>query len=224
MLRALLAVALLLKEASCAAAGASEQHGSISAPPGPRGLASRPVAVPSAQQLQWQDLEVAAMLGWNLQTICVPKSGAGGAGAPTAQKCQASSKTEGALYVPTLAQVADWNPAAIDTDEWARVSASFGAKYVVIVADHMTGFTWWDTKYHNYSIAHTKYQLRGVLVCTSLCGSVWLCLCLWLCLCFPLPLSLSSFFSPSLLLSLSHSISLSLSLSLSLSRSLARPR
>ena len=158
MLRALHTVALLLKGASFAAAGASEQHGSISAPP--RGLASKPVPVPSAQQLQWQDLEVAAMLGWNLQTICMPKRGAGG-GAPSQQKCQAGSKTEGALYVPTVSQVANWNPAAIDTDEWARVSASFGAKYVVIVADHMTGFTWWDTKYHNYSIAHTKYKGGG---------------------------------------------------------------
>ena len=126
----------------------------------PRGLTTKPVPVPSVQQLQWQDLEVAAMLGWNLQTICMPKNGGAG-GVPTTQRCQASSKSEGALYVPTLEQVADWNPSAIDTDEWARVSASFGAKYIVMVADHMTGFTWWDTKYHNYSIAHTKYKGGG---------------------------------------------------------------
>jgi hypothetical protein len=132
---------------------------SFAAPP--RALTTKPVPVPSAQQLQWQDLEVSAMLGWNLQTICMPKGGTGGGGAPSTQKCQASSKTEGALYVPTREQVANWNPSAIDTDEWARVSASFGAKYVVMVADHMTGFTWWDTKYHNYSIAHTKYKGGG---------------------------------------------------------------
>ena len=109
-----------------------------------------PVAVPSAQQLAWQDLEVSAMLGWNLQTIC-----AGPSASPSKQHCQADG------FVPTVAQVAAWNPMNIDTDAWARVSASFGAKYMVIVADHMTGFTWWDTKFHNYSIAHTQYKGGG---------------------------------------------------------------
>ena len=30
-------------------------------------------------------------------------------------------------------------------------------RYVILVADHMTGFTLWDTKIHNYSIAGTRY-------------------------------------------------------------------
>lgn len=141
---------------------------SFAAPP--RALTTKPVPVPSAQQLQWQDLEVSSMLGWNLQTICAPKSG-GESGPPTTQACQASSKTEGKLYVPTRQQIAAWNPSAIDTDEWARVSASFGAKYIVMVADHMTGFTWWDTKYHNYSIAHTKYKGGGADVVKELIAS-----------------------------------------------------
>lgn len=41
------------------------------------------------------------------------------------------------LYVPDRETVANWNPFATDTDEWARVSASFGAKYIVLVADHV---------------------------------------------------------------------------------------
>ena len=161
----------------------------------PRSLASAPVAKPSPEQLAWQDLEVSSMLGWNLQTICRPKS----QGGVTTQRCQASSKTEGALFVPTREEVADWDPSAIDTDEWVRVSASFGAKYIVMVADHMTGFTWWcpfffffvrhdrgpgfsgvlwimmgidrDTKYHNYSIAHTKYKGGGADVVKELIAS-----------------------------------------------------
>eukprot|EP00041_Stephanoeca_diplocostata_P031425 m.978381 g.978381 ORF g.978381 m.978381 type:complete len:539 (+) comp23956_c1_seq20:62-1678(+) len=123
----------------------------------PVALAAQPVAKPTQQQLQWQDLEVSSMLGWNLQTICRPQ----GQGGITSQRCQASSKTEGALFVPDQETIANWNPYAVDTDEWARVSASFGAKYIVLVADHMTGFTLWDTKYHNYSIAHTKYKGGG---------------------------------------------------------------
>ena len=75
--------------------------------------------MPSAAQLAWQDLEIAAMLGWNLQTICAQP-----ATHPSPQHCQAAG------YVPTLAQVASWNPVNIDTDAWCNVSASFGAKYV----------------------------------------------------------------------------------------------
>ena len=113
-----------------------EEEGDAATEP-PIALASKPVAKPSPQQLAWQDLEVSSMLGWNLQTICRPR----GAGGVTSQRCQASSKTEGPLFVPTVEQIAEWDPYNIDTDEWAKASASFGAKYIIIVADHMTGFT-----------------------------------------------------------------------------------
>ena len=126
---------------------------SCAAPKPPPPPPAAPVAVPSPQQLAWQDLEISAMLGWNLQTICAARSTQP---QPSPQHCQAAG------YVPTAAQVAAWNPMNLDTDAWAAVSASFGAKYIVMVADHMTGFTWWDTKYHNYSIAHTKYKGGGV--------------------------------------------------------------
>jgi alpha-L-fucosidase len=116
------------------------------------------VAVPSPQQLSWLDLEVSAMLGFNLQTICAP---AKGPTAVTSQACQAGSKTQGRLYVPTVGEVSQWELADLDTDAWVAAAASFGAKYIVLVADHMTGFTLWDTKYHNYSIAHTKYKGGG---------------------------------------------------------------
>eukprot|EP00040_Diaphanoeca_grandis_P029076 m.169306 g.169306 ORF g.169306 m.169306 type:complete len:509 (-) comp31560_c7_seq1:37-1563(-) len=123
----------------------------------PVALASTPVAKPGANQLKWMDLEVSSMIGWNLQTICAPMK----QGGVTNQRCQAGSRSEGPLYVPTIEHISQWNPSALDTDDWVRVSASFGAKYIVMVADHMTGFTWWDTKLHNYSIAHTQYKGGG---------------------------------------------------------------
>ena len=143
-----------------------EEEGDAATEP-PIALASKPVAKPSPQQLAWQDLEVSSMLGWNLQTICRPR----GAGGVTSQRCQASSKTEGPLFVPTVEQIAEWDPYNLDTDEWAKASASFGAKYVIIVADHMTGFTWWNTKYHNYSIAHTRYKGGGADVVREMIAS-----------------------------------------------------
>ena len=73
----------------------------------------------------------------------------------TTQHCQARG------YVPTREAVADWDPYNLDTDKWVQTAVSFGAKYIVLVADHMTGFTLWDTKAHNYSIAHTRYKGGG---------------------------------------------------------------
>jgi hypothetical protein len=70
-------------------------------------------------------MEIGAMVGFNLQTICAPKKGPV---AVTSQKCQASSSTEGALYVPTIPEVEAWELGGLDTDQWARVAASFGAK------------------------------------------------------------------------------------------------
>jgi alpha-L-fucosidase len=125
------------------------------APPAPRQTTR--VAVPTPEQLEWMDFEVGAMLGFNLQTICVPKAHPNA----TTQRCQASSATQGALFVPNRGHIAAWNPAALDTDAWVATAASFGAKYVVLVADHMTGFTLWDTAAHDYSIAHTAYKGGG---------------------------------------------------------------
>jgi len=125
------------------------------------------VAMPTAAQLEWMDYEVGAMLGFNLQTICVP---AGHANAST-QPCQASAPGGGRLFVPTLDTVRAWNPSALDTDAWVRTAASFGAKYVVLVADHMTGFTLWNTRTHNFSIAHTAYRGGGADVVTDFVAS-----------------------------------------------------
>ena len=54
-------------------------------------------------------------------------------------------------WLPTLDTVRRWDPSELDTDKWAETAASFGARYIVLVADHMSGFTLWDTKQHNYS-------------------------------------------------------------------------
>eukprot|EP01051_Picozoa_sp_SAG22_P005653 SAG22_NODE_342_length_11973_cov_10.127927_2_plen_226_part_00 len=124
---------LLLCTATATAAAQGSTHS------GPIPLAIKPVAQPSAAQLAWQDLEVSAMLGWNLQTICLPCSSADA----SPRRCQASSRTEGALCVPSRDYIKKWDPSQLDTDEWVKVAKSFGAKYIIAVADHMTGFTYW---------------------------------------------------------------------------------
>ena len=106
------------------------------------------------------DLEVAAMICFNLQTICADRGPR-----TTTQRCQKYG------YVPTIETTAAWNPSGLDTDEWARVAASFGAKYIILVAGHMSGFTLWNTKLNNFSIAHTQYKGGGQDVVSDLLAS-----------------------------------------------------
>ncbi len=46
----------------------------------------------------------------------------------------------------------------LNVSAWMAASASFGAKYSVLVVDHMAGFTLWPTKQHNVSIQATAYK------------------------------------------------------------------
>ncbi len=49
-------------------------------------------------------------------------------------------------FVPTPEATAAWNPDKLDAESWVQVAMSAGAKYIVLVADHMAGFALWDTK------------------------------------------------------------------------------
>ena len=108
---------------------------------------------PSAAQLAWHAYEVGAMFTFNLQTFCVPK----GATNATTQLCQAGAPS-GPLVLPTLASIETLALPRLDTDAWLAVAASFGARYAVLVADHMSGFTLWPTRQHNVSIASTLWR------------------------------------------------------------------
>eukprot|EP00730_Choanoeca_flexa_P005344 TRINITY_DN11927_c0_g8_i1.p1 TRINITY_DN11927_c0_g8~~TRINITY_DN11927_c0_g8_i1.p1 ORF type:complete len:500 (+),score=78.50 TRINITY_DN11927_c0_g8_i1:22-1500(+) len=113
--------------------------------------ASQIAPIPTPEQLGWMDLEVGVMLGFNLQSNCIFGPGA------SSQRCQDTASG----FVPTPSTVAQWNPSQINVSQWMDVTRSFGAKYIVLVADHMTGFTLWDTMVHNFSIAHTAYKNGG---------------------------------------------------------------
>lgn len=54
--------------------------------------------------------------------------------------------------------LADINPAALDTDQWARVALDMGAKYIVFVAKHEGGFCWWPTKATDHGVKSTPWR------------------------------------------------------------------
>ena len=127
-----------------------------------------PVPVPTTQQLAWQDLEVGAMLGFNMQSNCLATSASGRSEQPCltfdgATGNSATARRDGRLngWIPSPQTVARWDPTELDTDAWAVAAKSFGASYVMLVAQHMAGFSLWDTQAHNFSIAHTAYKGGG---------------------------------------------------------------
>ncbi len=94
----------------------------------------RALALPSADQRAWQDLEIGMFVHISPGTWQ-----------------NAESDT---LKTP-LSQI---NPAKLDTDQWARTALSFGAKYIVFVAKHQGGFCMWQTQTTDYSIRNTPYK------------------------------------------------------------------
>jgi len=95
--------------------------------PGPR-------AVPTPDQIAWQDLEVGMFCHF----------------APNTWQDTESDN----LSTPLFAI----DPAKLDTDQWARTALSFGAKYVVFVAKHQGGFCAWQTRTTEYSIRNTPWR------------------------------------------------------------------
>lgn len=55
-----------------------------------------------------------------------------------------------------------FNPTKFNADEWVKLMADFGMKYVVITAKHHDGFSMWHSDYSPYDIALTPFK-RDIL-------------------------------------------------------------
>ncbi len=110
------------------AAGQPMGSGPSLAPP------SDGLAVPTADQASWQDLEVGMFIHIAPQTW------------------QDSESDD--LSTPLSAI----NPEKLDTDQWVRTAESMGAKYIVFVAKHEGGFCWWPTATNDYSVKSTPWR------------------------------------------------------------------
>jgi alpha-L-fucosidase len=93
-----------------------------------------PPAIPTPDQIAWQDLEVGMFCHFAPNTW---------------------QDTESDNLSTPLSAI---DPAKLDTDQWARTALSFGAKYVVFVAKHQGGFCAWQTRTTEYSIRNTPWR------------------------------------------------------------------
>jgi len=50
------------------------------------------------------------------------------------------------------------NPSNLNTDQWAEVAESYGAKIIIFCAKHTGGFVWWQTETTGYGIKETPWK------------------------------------------------------------------
>jgi alpha-L-fucosidase len=89
---------------------------------------------PSPQQVEWQDLEIGAILHFGPNTFQDREWGDGTADARV------------------------FNPTQFDPEQWMRAIKAAGAKYVVMVAKHHDGFCLWPTGQTDYSVRNSPWK------------------------------------------------------------------
>lgn len=88
---------------------------------------------PSPQQLDWQDLEMGAIIHFGTNTFLDREWGDGTAS-------------------PQV-----FNPERVDTDQWVEAAKSAGIRYVVLVAKHHDGFTLWPSAQTEYGVKSSPW-------------------------------------------------------------------
>ncbi len=107
------------------------------------------VAKPTAQQLAWQEMELGVIIHYCMEIYRPELQG----------EWYKTDQVRTALAPETI------RPQKLDPSQWVRSAAALGAKYAVLVANHCTGFSLWDTKVNDFSIAHTGWKGGGGDIC-----------------------------------------------------------
>ncbi|WCR26715.1 alpha-L-fucosidase [Paenibacillus thiaminolyticus] len=92
------------------------------------------LAVPTPQQMAWQDLELGMFFHFGINTYCDQEWGGG-------------------TDSPEL-----FNPVELDARQWIRTAKEAGFKYVILTAKHHDGFCLWPTKTTEYSVRSSPWK------------------------------------------------------------------
>jgi alpha-L-fucosidase len=97
-------------------------------------LADPPPGRPTPEQAAWQDMELSMFVHFGPATW--------------------QNREYDDLSTP-LDRI---DPAKLDTEQWADVAQSLGARQIVFVAKHTGGFCWWQTETSQYSVGHAAWR------------------------------------------------------------------
>lgn len=97
-------------------------------------------AKPTKKQLEWADMEIGVLIHY-LMEIYNPEF--------------KKYKTEAVRTELSPDRV---NPTKLDPEQWVRSAYELGAKYAVLVTNHCTGFSLWQTEVNDYSVASIKWK------------------------------------------------------------------
>lgn len=106
-------------------------------------------AKPTKEQLAWQDMELGVLIHYCMEIYRPELTG-------DWYKTDAV-RTE--LAPETIC------PQKLEPEQWVRSAAEMGAKYAVLVTNHCTGFSMWNTKVNDFSIASTGWRGGGGDIC-----------------------------------------------------------
>lgn len=92
--------------------------------------------IPTARQLEFQSWEVGIFVHFGIRTF------------------YEGHKDFGKEYMTPKA----FMPVGLDCEQWARVAAHAGARYMVLTAKHHDGFANWPSDYTDFSVASSDWQ------------------------------------------------------------------
>jgi alpha-L-fucosidase len=98
------------------------------------------IAKPTREQLAWYDMELGVIIHYCMEIYDPSFTGYKTA---AVRERLAPSKI---------------NPTKLDAEQWVRSAYELGAKYAVLVANHCTGFSLWQTKENDYCTSSLKWK------------------------------------------------------------------
>ncbi len=113
--------------------GSTSAQAAAEAGAGSEASASGGTAVPSPQQLVFQERQLGAFIHFG----------------------PASYLHSDMMSVP---EASLFNPSKLDAEQWASAAKSFGAKHIVLTAKHHNGYCLWPTKTTDYSVKKSPWK------------------------------------------------------------------